>query len=120
MMITNKKRTIVHEAQHVIQELEGFATGGTSSSARSFLEAAISYAEARRGDAQAALEAYKKTANKSDKNTLDYENKLREADNKLKELEALRNAKLDDFDLYERLAGEIEARNVEQRPDLSE
>lgn len=115
-----QKRTIVHETQHVIQELEGFATGGTSSSARSFLEAAISYAEARRGDAQAALDAYEKIRGPQGVHRPDYAKRVKKAADRVKELEALRNAKHDDFDLYERLASEIEARNVEQRPDLSE
>ncbi|MDO5450638.1 MAG: hypothetical protein Q4F30_07095 [Akkermansia sp.] len=115
-----QKRTIVHEVQHVIQELEGVATGGSEDFARSVLEDAISYAEARRGDAQAALESYEKIRGPQGLHRPDYAKRVKEADDRVKELEALRNANLSDFDLYERLAGEIEARNVEQRLDLSE
>lgn len=98
-----QKRTIVHEVQHVIQELEGVATGGSEDFARSVLEDAISYAEARRGDAQAALESYEKIRGPQGLHRPDYAKRVKEADDRVKELEALRNANLSDFDLYERL-----------------
>lgn len=115
-----QERTLVHEVQYIIQELEGFASGGSSYSARSVLEAAISHAEGRRDDARTALEAYEKKHGLLGVRRPDYAKAVKEADNRLAELKALRAAKLSGFELYERLAGEIETRKVEQRLDLSE
>lgn len=115
-----QERTLVHEVQYIIQELERFAPGGSSYSARSVLEAAISHAEGRRDDARAALEAYEKIHGLLGVRRPDYAKAVKEADNRLAELKALKAAKLSGFELYERLAGEIETRKVEQRLDLSE
>ena len=96
------KSSLLHEIQHVIQKKEGFARGGS------------------------AQEFYNDAKRKIDllKYELDFEPDEFIRDKKLKQLNELETTfnngyKEKAYDMYKRLAGEIEARDVQARADLT-
>lgn len=98
------KLTLLHELQHWVQKKENFARGGNEKTARRALNKSIQLAESK--GLKRALLQFKNAISKSK-----VDSKL--VNDKLNELKNLANK--DDFAIYKRLAGEIEARNVEAR-----
>jgi hypothetical protein len=86
------RKTVLHELQHGIQRIEGFALGGSSDK----LQDSPQYRHDVQNDAQTFREQQNPDA----------------AQENLDDLDAL--------EIYHRLAGEAEARNVEARADFSE
>jgi len=102
--LTESKLTLLHEIQHWVQNKEGFSTGGNQNTVKNFIQEQIK----------------KTTDNKVKKAVIAFKDLLlkRKPDNakvneQLSKLKDLINK--DDFDLYKSIAGEVEARNVEQR-----
>lgn len=90
------KSTALHEGQHAIQAKEGFAMGGSpdTNSLKRIIEDVGFRLQREGGDYQPLFDLYKK-------------------------LEAKTISKEDAYDTYRRLAGEVEARNVQTRMDMT-
>lgn len=108
------KSTILHEVQHSIQDLEGFAQGGAPGKLGVNFE--LKHRDAVRGLAQEYLSLRKKTTPLS----AEEQERVKHLDNilntYLKYEEAARKQARDN---YLALAGEVESRNVSTRADLS-
>lgn len=96
------ERNLQHEVQHVIQHLEGFAKGGNQSQVR--------------GEVKKRFDEVTKQIKQ-----LRAEGKEDEAKALIEKNRGLYNAymKNDDFDSYKSLAGEVEARNVQERMNMT-
>lgn len=109
----------LHELQHVIQAREGFARGGSPhafAAEKVAAEKSIDDINALlRGEAR-DMDVYRATGNKE---------KLAAAKAEYDRLMDLKlqkfvpKAQIDPYDSYRRLAGEVEARNVEKRRDMN-
>jgi hypothetical protein len=135
---------LLHEVQHVIQEKEGFAQGGSLSTAttEAGMEAIMNKKEAERKRVMKEIETNQKILNSGDelkdyaeldgRTVKDFKESL---NNRLDELAAKYDnltaqidriyklktvAKSDARDLYRSLAGEVEARNVTERMGMSD
>lgn len=119
--------TLLHEVQHGIQHIEGFATGGDPSSYRlpprreQWLRDKVQELTRESGDfARDVLERYKAGEITSDQAQQRIQQRadeigLNELRQKLREGDA-RGA----YRFYQRLAGEVEARNVQARQGMTE
>lgn len=107
MGVGEKKSTLLHELQHAVQGREGFASGGSTANAPLTSNAII---QARIDEIDALL---------GRGGTIGFE----EYDRLLKEKRALLNKafeeQLSPYEAYRRLAGEVEARNVQTRMDMT-
>lgn len=97
--------TILHEVQHFIQDKEDFARGGSESTIRQAIEEQI----ANNGENSNAFSRIKRK--------LFGENKRISFTEGSKSIKSLLNE--DDFKLYESLVGEVQARNVETRMNMT-
>jgi hypothetical protein len=102
------KSTLLHELQHWVQRQEGFSKGGSAKTARQALENRIKTESSF--SIKKALTNFRNiiSTEKVDQNKLD---------NELSKLKNLLSKK--DFALYESIAGEVEARNVEKRVNMT-
>jgi hypothetical protein len=116
------KSTLLHELQHAIQQREGFAEGGSPSTMILALE---KIADQKRQQAQEMfrissandpLDPLRIVKPGARKKGLELEKEARELDSKALAAYHSEQAK---FDLYQRLAGEAEARAVQQRMNLT-
>lgn len=121
------KETALHELQHVVQKEEGFATGGSRDTAAMFVEG-VPALNAAMEDARARLKAAKKKLTKRIPLTKAWR-EVRAARMAFRASDKVLNDALDRVGakspeerraLYERLAGEVEARMVEKRLSLSQ
>lgn len=122
---SERERTILHEVQHIVQDIEGFASGGNSFEAyeifnqfRKYLQRKAQERNLHKGEEYSFLKdrlaAFDEIAEKYNNNPLAITRFLRDKSNR-----KLFNF-YDNHDLYKRIAGEIEARNVEYRIDWSD
>ena len=111
------RSTLLHETQHAIQQREGFARGGNTNIAREIKNKAdakiavinnrlSNIAEAKRrfeldGDAKGVISA-----------DVEYRKAMSEKE------ELIDQAIRPEFDIYQSIAGEVEARNVQTRRDI--
>jgi len=136
--------TLLHEIQHAIQEIEGFAQGGSlqTSTTEAGINAIIEKKERQRADIKTRLDANNKILSdpenlkmsaelegKTEKEVKDQltetvDQQAAEYDTLGLQIERLRHANApsmtDARDLYHRLAGEVEARNVTERMNMTE
>ena len=101
------KLTLLHEIQHWIQNKEGFSGGASSTYVKQKLEEKIK--KEKNSFIKKGLNSFYSLVLKN-KNDL--------ASKELSKLESLLSK--DDFELYESVVGEVEARNVEKRSTLTE
>lgn len=135
--------TILHEVQHAIQEMEGFAKGTNTNASRYNVSSLVESLGQRRRklleeenkiqdelnilkfeqpvSIPLNLELYKKQKQKKINNLLEKKRKLSEQEQVLEDLSQkfTRYARATDYYTYERSTGEAEARLVEKRKDLS-
>jgi hypothetical protein len=114
------RETLLHEGQHAVQAREGFAAGGNYDMGRQLS------AEPLNGDIQALTDYINTT-----KRTLarassigpferDQLNMLADAERELADLQRQASVRPSTaFDAYSRIAGEVEARNVEARKNMN-
>lgn len=102
--IDESRLTLLHEIQHWIQNKEGFSKGGNTEMARNVLQSKIN--EVKSKSEKNLLNRFKKLINSKQANP----SEIKET---LSSLEKI--AQKEDFKLYESIAGEVEARNVETR-----
>lgn len=115
-----QRQVLLHELQHAVQRREGFARGGNMSVGRELS------AEPLMGDIQ-GLQDYISSARRSVERSGAIgpfeQSQLRsiaEAEQELAALKARVSGKPETaFDAYQRISGEVEARNVETRRDLT-
>lgn len=108
---TDKTSTALHELQHVIQGKEGFALGGSPQGATADLDDFV-------GQSNEALRSLAREMERVGKSSPDYADLRREYDRVMNE----KLTRLDDFDrmdAYKRMAGEVEARNVQARRNMT-
>jgi len=137
------RNTVLHEVQHAIQEMEGFAKGTNTDASRYNVSSLVeSLGQKRRKLLEEEnkivdelnilkfeqpvsiplnLELYKKQKQKKINNLLEKKRKLSEQEQVLEDLSQkfTRYARATDYYTYERSTGEAEARLVEKRKDLS-
>lgn len=100
--------TVLHEIQHWIQNKEGFSKGGSVESARNFIDKKI--AGESSSENKSILSKFKNLLAAKKTNPTELQ----------KSISALKKiATKSDFDIYESIAGEVEARNVENRSKLT-
>lgn len=107
--LDDARLTLLHELQHWVQNKEGFAKGGNEKIARETLDKNIKLAKST--GLKRALLNFKQALSGKKANSESLSQNL----DKLKTL-----TEKDDFTLYESLAGEVEARNVENRYGMDE
>lgn len=135
--------TLLHEVQHAVQDIEGFAKGGSLSTATTEegLQAIVDRKQQQRADLKQRIDAneailnspefseyaelagmdkdayFEKLTDNNDKMAVEYDRLKLQIDriNKLKTV-----SKSDAIDLYHSLAGEVEARNATERAYLSD
>ena len=100
--------TALHEIQHWIQNKEGFAKGGSVESARALIDKKIN--QENNPDKKSVLSKFKNLISARETNPGQVKETLAE----LKKI-----SEKSDFDLYESIAGEVEARNVENRLEMT-
>lgn len=100
--------TILHEIQHWIQNKEGFSKGGSIEGARAFIDQKID-AESNTEN-QSILTKFKDLIAPKKINPSEIKSTLSD----LKKI-----ATKTDFDIYQSIAGEVEARNVENRLEMN-
>lgn len=110
------RSTLLHEIQHIIQKQEGFATGGTPQMAIDYLNSKIS----RLTIAKNIPSFVAKAADKLSKSLFSGIDILESKDNFIKEIKRAKN-KLSQgqWDVYQSIAGEVEARNVQNRMSMT-
>lgn len=119
----NKRKTLLHEVQHMVQNYEGFARGSSVALSREDFEAAYrdALAEARRNrnrhhsseDADKRVRAFEEIERRYIGNQSGFKQWLHRVSL------GLFGDYVDDFGLYHRSAGEIESRNVQKRANMS-
>jgi hypothetical protein len=106
---------LLHEIQHAIQDIEGFAKGGSPESTFSMIEKQLEVLSNGIDDIEKNVEKYgwdKWIEVSGDtKELLEQDKKLQK---RLSD-EVLKGFSKGKFDIYQRLAGEVEARNVQTR-----
>ena len=130
------RSTLMHELQHFIQKKEGFASGGSEEAIKPFLSSdlTLKFLEQRLKNAQeminrgSQLEGQKKEVTPEMYNLMvdRYIEDQRQKNKKFNELQQksenelnLKLQDLSDYDVYRRLGGETEARNVQTRLPMS-
>nr|DAE77124.1 MAG TPA: cytosine DNA methyltransferase [Caudoviricetes sp.] len=105
------KKTLVHEIQHYIQEQEGFAQGGNSEMIvdKNALDA---IAKLRAEKDEVAKEFYAMSPAEQQKRKYEINNRYNDL---TKQIERLEKSSRIGYDGYNRLSGEVEARNVSAR-----
>lgn len=109
------EETILHEVQHAIQSREGFAKGGSHAEKFALRYEAEVEAIKKEGQSYLQKDFDNKPLTEYEKSRLPYIQKVLETD-KARRAEAPKRA----FENYQRLAGEVEARNTETRMLLDE
>jgi hypothetical protein len=115
------RQTLMHELQHWIQDKEGFSPGGSVDTAKIDLQTdVINKAKQDRENLQnTIMDLIKKNQFEKAENLQgSLINFPKQMDQALEDLNK-RFGKLDDYDIYRRLSGETEARNVETRLPLT-
>nr|DAH67277.1 MAG TPA: Cytosine specific methyltransferase [Caudoviricetes sp.] len=109
------KKTLVHEIQHYIQEQEGFAQGGNSEMIvdKNALDA---IAKLRAEKDAVAKEFYAMSPAEQQKRKYEINNRYNDL---TKQIERLEKSSRIGYDGYKRLAGEVEARNVSARLNMT-
>ena len=109
------KKTLVHEIQHYIQEQEGFAQGGNSEMIvdKNALDA---IAKLRAEKDAVAKEFYAMSPDEQQKRKYEINNRYNDL---TKQIERLEKSSRIGYDGYKRLAGEVEARNVSARLNMT-
>lgn len=109
------KKTLVHEIQHYVQEQEGFAQGGNSEMIvdKNALDA---IAKLRAEKDAVAKEFYAMSPAEQQKRKYEINNRYNDL---TKQIERLEKSSRIGYDGYKRLAGEVEARNVSARLNMT-
>ena len=109
------KKTLVHEIQHYIQEQEGFAKGGNSEMIvdKNALDA---IAKLRAEKDAVAKEFYAMSPDEQQRRKYEINNRYNDL---TKQIERLEKSSRIGYDGYQRLAGEVEARNVSARLNMT-
>lgn len=109
------KKTLVHEIQHYIQEQEGFAKGGNSEMIvdKNALDA---IAKLRAEKDALAKEFYAMSPDEQQRRKYEINNRYNDI---TKQIERLEKSSRIGYDGYQRLAGEVEARNVSARLNMT-
>ena len=123
----NTKSILLHEIQHAIQDIEGFARGGSPESVLQEVQKELDKIKSKASDAERFMELDRKLFGDDSKRTQESRvaynelaekyNKLFNAVNESERIEAFGD--LTSNELYKRLAGEVEARNVEKRASMT-
>lgn len=123
----NVKSALIHEIQHEIQKIEGFARGGNPDKFASMeeLRRGLEDAKTRLKEADEALETaedlgYSDETLIDDKPVSYYKELKQEAQKQIDYITPKIENYKEPFDAYQSLAGEIEARNVQARMDMTE
>jgi len=140
----NVYATLLHEVQHAIQDIEGFASGGNlyTSTTEEGISAIVEKKQRKAADIKQRLDANRKILSspeelkaaaeldgKSEKEVKEQlmetiDQQAAEYDTLNNQIEYIKNtkapAKSDAVDLYRRLSGEVESRNVESRMKLTD
>lgn len=109
------KATLVHEIQHYIQEQEGFAQGGNSEMIID-KNALDSIAKLRAEKDAVAKEFYAMSPAEQQKRKYEINNRYNDL---TKQIERLEKSSRIGYDGYNRLSGEVEARNVSARMNMT-
>ena len=109
------KKTLVHEIQHYIQEKEGFAQGGNSEMIidKNALDA---IAKLRAEKDAVAKEFYAMSPEEQQRRKYEINNRYNDL---TKQIERLEKSSRIGYDGYKRLSGEVEARNVSARLNMT-
>ena len=109
------KKTLVHEIQHYIQDKEGFAQGGNSEMIidKNALDA---IAKLRAEKDAVAKEFYAMSPEEKQRRKYEINNRYNDL---TKQIERLEKSSRIGYDGYQRLAGEVEARNVSARLNMT-
>lgn len=109
------KKTLVHEIQHYIQDKEGFAQGGNSEMIidKNALDA---IAKLRAEKDAVAKEFYAMSSEEKQRRKYEINNRYNDL---TKQIERLEKSSRIGYDGYQRLAGEVEARNVSARLNMT-
>ncbi|MCF2589987.1 hypothetical protein JQM97_03315 [Prevotella hominis] len=109
------KKTLVHEIQHYIQEQEGFAKGGNSEMIvdKNALDA---IAKLRAEKDAVAKEFYAMSPDEQQRRKYEINRRYNDL---TKQIERLEKSNRIGYDGYQRLAGEVEARNVSSRLNMT-
>ena len=109
------KKTLVHEIQHYIQDKEGFAQGGNSEMIidKNALDA---IAKLRAEKDAVAKEFYAMSPEKQQRRKYEINNRYNDL---TKQIERLEKSSRIGYDGYNRLSGEVEARNVSARLNMT-
>lgn len=109
------KKTLVHEIQHYIQEQEGFAQGGNSEIIidKNALDA---IAKLRAEKDAVAKEFYAMSPEEQQRRKYEINNRYNDL---TKQIERLEKSSRIGYDGYNRLSGEVEARNVSARLNMT-
>lgn len=109
------KATLVHEVQHYIQEQEGFAQGGNSEMIvdKNALDA---IAKLRADKDAVAKEFYAMSPEEQQRRKYEINNRYNDL---TKQIERLEKSSRIGYDGYKRLSGEVEARNVSARLNMT-
>ena len=109
------KKTLVHEIQHYIQEKEGFAQGGNSEMIVD--KNALDAIEKLRAEKEAvAKEFYAMSPDEQQRRKYEINNSYNDL---TKQIERLEKSSRIGYDGYKRLSGEVEARNVSARLNMT-
>lgn len=109
------KMSLVHEIQHYIQEKEGFAQGGNSEMIVD--KNALDAIEKFRAEKEAvAKEFYAMSPDEQQRRKYEINNRYNDL---TKQIERLEKSSRIGYDGYKRLAGEVEARNVSARLNMT-
>ena len=127
LALKDYKNTIVHEVQHAIQEIEGFARGTNPETSKYNLRQLLISLDEKRKKLPQQIKFTKQNIRRfrSEKNKQEYTNKLQKLKEQKKVLDDLyvrfqRYLRTEtDYDLYKRSSGEAESRLVEKRKNLS-
>lgn len=109
------KATLVHEVQHYIQEQEGFAQGGNSKMIVD-KNALDSIAKLRAEKDAVAKEFYAMSPEEQQRKKYEINDRYNDL---TKQIERLEKSSRIGYDGYQRLAGEVEARNVSARLNMT-
>ena len=109
------KATLVHEVQHYIQEQEGFAQGGNSEMIVD-KNALDTIAKLRADKDAVAKEFYAMSPEEQQRRKYEINNRYNDL---TKQIERLEKSSRIGYDGYKRLSGEVEARNVSARLNMT-
>lgn len=106
------RSTLLHEIQHIVQSKEGFATGGTSKMAETYLRKKISDITIAKHIPSFLAKAASKLLQGVNLNSsiTQFNSELEKAKHLLSK---------ETFDLYQSIAGEVESRNVQERMNMT-